>query len=77
MGVSEAHARFGEPIEVGRRDFRLRIIATHVAIPQVVGEDDDDIRTTQVGSCEGEGGKEPAETKPEEAIHFSRTQILR
>jgi hypothetical protein len=77
MGVSEARAGLGEPIEVGRRDFRLRVIAAHIAVAQVVGEDDDDVGTTRVRGRDGECGKEPAETEQEQTVHFSRTQILR
>jgi hypothetical protein len=77
MGVSEARAGLGEPIEVGRRDFGLGVIAAYVAVAQVIDEDDDDVGTTKVRGCFGECGKKPAETEQEQTVHFSRTQILR
>ena len=43
MGIGKAHARGGEAIDVRRRHLRLRIIAAHVAIAEIVGEDEEHV----------------------------------
>ena len=47
--VGEAHALFGQPVDVGGLDLR-RPIATQVAVAQIVGQDENDIRQSAAGS---------------------------
>ena len=42
--VGEEHPLRGEAIEVRRRDLALGVVAADVAVAEVVGEDDDDVR---------------------------------
>lgn len=44
IGIDEALALRGQTVDVGRRDFR-RPVAAQVADSEVVGEDEDDVRT--------------------------------
>jgi hypothetical protein len=55
MSVGEAHPLRGEFVEVGRGDLAARrIIRADVAVAEVVGEDDEDIRLTRFGGAEGQ-----------------------
>src|SRR5512133_559305 len=58
MRVGEPDAFARNPIHVGRGDFSLRVVGLHVAIAQVVAEDDDDVGFV---SGDGAGGKEREE----------------
>ena len=44
MRVSEDHATGSEAIQVRRRDLALRVEALHIAIAEIVGEDEDEVR---------------------------------
>lgn len=56
MGIGEAHALRGQLVNVRRRNFAaLRVVAMHVTIAEVVGQDDEDVRFG-FGRC-GTGGK--------------------
>ena len=46
MKVGEAHALFGQSIQMGRLD--PAVVATKVAVPQVVGHDDNQVGTILV-----------------------------
>ena len=54
--VGEAHARLGQRVEVRRAD--LAAERAHVGEAHVVGEDDDDVRTTRWVGRGGNGGRE-------------------
>jgi hypothetical protein len=41
--IRESHALLGEPIEMRRLNLGLRIVAGHIAIAEVVREDDDEV----------------------------------
>jgi hypothetical protein len=60
MPVREAHALGGEPVHVRRGDFAaLRVVRLHVAIPEVIREDDDEVwLRSEEGGAEGEKEKE-------------------
>jgi len=55
MGIGKAHARGGEAIDVRRRHLRLRIIAAHVAIAEIVGEDQEHVGLAARRSAERAG----------------------
>ena len=51
MRIGEADTLLGQLIDVWRGDFRSRVVATDVAITQVVGEYQYDMRILQLGEC--------------------------
>ncbi len=63
MPVREPHPLRREPVHVRRRDFSaLRIVALHVAVTEIVGEDHDDVqprrgRSSQAGVADNERSK--------------------
>ena len=46
MGVGEPPALRGQPVQPGRSDLRPRILAPQITVPQVVGQNEND-----VGAC--------------------------
>ena len=44
MRIGKPRAFPRKPVEVRRGNFRVRVVATEVAIAEIIGEDDDDIR---------------------------------
>ena len=56
MSVGEPHALRREPIDMRRGNFpALRVVALHIAVTEVVGEDDEDVGLGGV-RCGGGGG---------------------
>jgi len=58
MSVGEPHALRREPIDMRRGNFpALRVVALHIAVTEVVGEDDEDVGLGGVprggGGCGG------------------------
>ncbi len=69
MPVGEPHPLRGQPINVRRRDLApLRVVAPHISVAEIVGQNDDDVRLgqlfvssvqfgqrneQQLGKCEG------------------------
>ena len=51
MRIGKPDTFLGQLIDVWRRDFRFRIVAADVAIPEIVGEYQYDIRIFQLGEC--------------------------
>ena len=45
MGIGESHPLARELIEMRRRDLRILIVGTEVAVPEIVGENHDDPNT--------------------------------
>ena len=45
MHVSKSHPLAGETVDVRRFDFRGGVVAARIADPQVIGQQDHDIRT--------------------------------
>ena len=43
MGVGKAHSLSGEAVEVRRGNFAVGIVASHIAVSHIVGEDVDDV----------------------------------
>ena len=43
MGIGETHASPRKLIKVRRRDLRIPVVATEVAVPEIVGEDQHNI----------------------------------
>ena len=44
MPIREPHALRGEAVHIRRRDLAaVRIVRLHVAIPEIIGEDDDEV----------------------------------
>ena len=64
--VGEAHPLGGEPVEVRRRDLGVRVVAAHVTIAEVVGEDDDDVGL--IGGRKREASTEGTEEDGEKAV---------
>ena len=60
MPVRETHPLRCEAIHVRRGDFgALRVVRMHVAVAEVIGEDDDNVRLRgEKGGAEGEEKKE-------------------
>ncbi len=44
VGVGESHPLPRQPINVRSRNFRLLVVATHIPVPEVVREDENDVR---------------------------------
>ena len=44
MGVGEAHSLCCQAIQIGRLKFGLRVQATGITDPLIIGVDDDDVR---------------------------------
>ena len=44
VGIRKKHPLLGQPVEVGRGDFRLGVIAGEVSVTQVVRENENDVR---------------------------------
>ena len=45
VGIDEAHPLLREAIDMRRGNLRLLVVAAGVTVPQVVGEDQNDVRT--------------------------------
>ena len=56
--IREAHTLGGQAIQIGRRNPRLRIIATDVAVAEVVGEDKKNVRLLGRGQRSEEKGEQ-------------------
>ena len=56
VGVGEAHALGGEAVQVRRGDPRFGVVAARVPVAEVIGQDEDDVRLFQGGSCRGLAG---------------------
>ena len=44
MRIGEPHPFPGQPVDVGRRDFRFRVVAAGITIAHVVRQQDEDVR---------------------------------
>ena len=44
MSIGEPHPFPGQSVDMGRRDFRFRVVATGIAIAHVIREQDEDVR---------------------------------
>ena len=78
MAVGEAHALGGEPVDVWRGDFSARgIVALHVAVAEVVGEDDEEVGFGGVGGRGRGGGEGEKEGKREGEKARRRERELR
>lgn len=53
MRICKSHPARRETIEVWRRDFAIRIKTAHVAVAEIVAEDEDDIRPLGGMDCSG------------------------
>ena len=43
VGVGEPHPLLGQPVDMRRRDLRLRVVAADVPVAEIVGEDQQDV----------------------------------
>src|SRR5512139_2004400 len=72
MGVRKPHALRREPVYVGSRNFTaLGVVTSHIAVPEVIGKDDHDVRACGVGTARVRGNAtETSENKNSEyAFH--------
>jgi hypothetical protein len=53
MGIGETHAGRGQPIDPGRGDSRLAVVTPQIAIAQVIGQHDHDVRPIGRLDCAG------------------------
>ena len=53
MGVGEQHSLFGQAIDVGRGHLRFRVVTGHIAVAEIVREDENNVRLGQVMVCDG------------------------
>jgi hypothetical protein len=44
VGIEESKTFFGEPIQTGRVYFGLIVVASKIAVSEIIGEDQDDVR---------------------------------
>ena len=51
MCIGEPHAPCREFVDVRRRNPRRRVVATDVAVPEIVGENEQDVRSRLRGEC--------------------------
>ena len=71
MSVGEAHPLRGEFIEVGGGDLAARrVVALHVAVTEVVGENHEDVRLTRVGGAEGQREEQECERRADHLISW-------
>ena len=72
MGIGEPHPLARETIEVGRGDFGPIVVAAHVAVAKVIGEDEDDVGLSDcVGSVQRAAKHRPGEQEFEGVHNFS------
>ena len=43
MGIGKKHSLLGQAVEVGRGDFRLRVIATEVSVAQIICQNENNV----------------------------------
>jgi hypothetical protein len=60
MGVGEPQPFAGQPVEVGRRDFRFRVVTGGIAVTQIIRQNDHDVRQIcgfSTGPCGADGDR--------------------
>ena len=67
MRIGEEHAIAGELVEIRGWDLALRVVAPHVSIPKIVGQDEED-----VGLVPGRDPRSMAEEKKEKQDSHER-----
>ena len=70
MGIGEAHAFSGEAVEVWSGNLALGIVGSHVAEPQIIGEDDDDVGFFRGGCGKRDEGNEDGETAHDRRVGY-------
>jgi hypothetical protein len=52
MRVGESHPGRRQAIQMRRLNLRVPVVAAEVAVPEIIGQDDDDIRSLRCGGVE-------------------------
>ena len=66
--IGEEHALAGKPVEMRGWDLALRVVATHVTIPKIVGEDEEDVGLLPGGAPGGEAEGEQEKQDSHETL---------
>jgi hypothetical protein len=74
MRIFEPHALTSETVEVGGGDLGVLVVASKVAVTQIIGQDEDEVGLLH-GVKQGERGKERKQAD-REAFHDFRVKIL-
>ena len=61
MRIGESKTIGREPIEVGRGDLGFRVVATNISVPQVVGQNQHDVRRCGENLADTGQEKKPGE----------------
>jgi hypothetical protein len=63
MRIREPQALGGQPVDMGRLNFRRRVVTRHIAITEIIGEDHHDVGLRRTKRRREARAQQPEETK--------------
>ena len=70
VGIGKKHSLLGQAVKVGRGDFRLRVIATDVSVPQIIRQNENNVGVRLGSSGNANHKKADPYGRSPEVIHF-------